>query len=163
MMSKYEFFYGGPFSNWAKVQFTYKGVLFSSSEQAMMWEKAMAFNDLIAAKMILAVSDPSKQKALGRKIRDYIDEKWAAVRFELVTDILRHKFLQDLESYRALMETRDKILVEASPTDMIWGIGLGVGDPLILDESNWKGPNLLGKALMIVRNEFKQKLEVIHG
>lgn len=155
-MSKYVFFWGGPFSNWAKVEFEYKGVRFSSSEQAMMWEKAMLFKDLVAARMILAVSDPKKQKALGRKIRGYDNEAWDKVRFELVTDILRSKFKADPQMFLDLINTGDKIIVEASPLDTIWGIGLAAGDPLAQDESTWKGLNLLGKALMIVRDEFKQ-------
>lgn len=156
-MSKYVFFWSGPFSNRTKVQFKYKGIEFASAEQAMMWEKAMVFGDIANATKILDTIDPARQKAIGHLIENYDDVVWSESRLGIVINILRHKFWQDADSYRALMATDDKILVEASPHDTIWGIGLSADNPLAQDESTWKGANLLGIALTTVRNEFKAK------
>lgn len=156
-MNKYTFFWSGPFSNWAFSPFVYKGVQFTSSEQAMMWEKAILFNDNVHAKKILKTNQPNEQKAYGRLIEGYDDAAWSAVRYDLVVDILRHKFTQSRKMREALMDTANTILVEASPVDRIWGIGLAENDARAHDEKTWLGLNLLGKALTQVRTEFENE------
>lgn len=156
-MSKYTFFWNGPFSNWALSNFKYRGNSFMCAEQAMMWEKAMFFEDIFSASMIMSTADPAKQKALGRTVKNYNDEEWAAVRYNIVLNILRHKFTQDEYMHDKLMDTAGTILVEASPYDKIWGIGLGEYDPRALNEDTWQGQNLLGKALTQVRTEFENE------
>lgn len=155
MSEKFTFFWNGPFSNWANSRFEYKGVKFQTAEQAMMWEKACFFSDSEVATKILATNDPSEQKALGRKVRGYDDELWSEVRFDIVTEILRHKFRQHQNSFDALMETRGTTLVEASPFSQIWGIGLRDGDPATYSRDTWQGQNLLGIALTEVRTELE--------
>lgn len=154
-MTIYTYFWAGPFSNWALSPFVFKGVEFYTAEQAMMWEKAMLFADDISAAQILATTDPKRQKTLGRGVRGYDDTKWSAMRYEIVKDILRQKFSQHASSNQALMSTVGTILVEASPMDTIWGVGLSENDPRAWDESTWLGQNLLGKALTELRTEFE--------
>ena len=156
-MTKYTFFWDGPFSNWAKTSFRYCNNKFSSSEQALMWAKAMYFDDILAASMIMATDDPKKQKEYGRKVRNYDDTRWSKVRYNLMVDILYNKYSQDLTMKEHLLCTTGTILVEASPYDTIWGIGLATSDPRAQDESTWLGQNLLGKALTEVRTQLENE------
>ena len=155
MNSKYTFFWSGPFSNWAKTKFVYKGVEFSSSEQAMMWEKANLFGDTETADKILNTSNPREQKQLGREVKGYDDTKWSMVRKLIVFDIVLEKFRQDKSKQADLLATGDTILVEASPVDKIWGIGLAEDDPDANDETKWRGQNLLGEVLTIAREVIR--------
>lgn len=157
MESKFLFFYGGIFSNWYSNNFVWKGITFNCSEQAMMWAKAMHFYDMEIAKKILEAKHPSDQKALGRKVRGFSVIEWEEVCFELVVDILVSKFTQSQYLEDGILATDELILVEASPTDTIWGIGLSETDPLRLDPKNWRGRNLLGKALMEARSIIKER------
>jgi ribA/ribD-fused uncharacterized protein len=157
-MSKYTFFWGGgtPFSNWTKAKFIYKGIQFTSSEQAMMFEKAMTFDDTEVATQILATNDVKLQKELGRAVKGYDGKVWDAIREEVVYEILLAKFGQNANLKEALFATGETTLVEASPFDNVWGIGLRETDPDIEDEANWKGLNLLGKCLTRVRETLKK-------
>jgi ribA/ribD-fused uncharacterized protein len=157
-MSKYTFFWGGgtPFSNWTKAKFMYKGIQFTSSEQAMMFEKAMTFDDTEVATQILATNDAQLQKNLGRAVKGYDGKVWDAIREEVVYEILLAKFGQNSNLKEALFATGETTLVEASPFDNVWGIGLRETDPGIEDEANWKGLNLLGKCLTRVRETLKK-------
>lgn len=164
--NKYVFFWRteSPFSNWHYSPFTvnefdcrgsaYRKIIFTCAEQYMMYQKAMIFNDTIKAEQILHEKEPRNMKLLGRDVMPFDHDIWDHKKFDVVYHGLQFKFQQNRECYDALMETGDKILVEASPYDKIWGVGLAEEDPLILDEKNWKGENLLGKALMKVREEF---------
>lgn len=146
------YFWGSVFSNFHKCSFKLLGQQFSSSEQAFMWCKAKAFKDEEIAAEILKYSDPKKVKALGRKVKNYDDAKWDMVRYELMVKVNEAKFSQNKDLLDILKETGNRKLVEASPLDKIWGVGLHYDDDAILDESNWVGKNLLGKALMDVRD-----------
>jgi len=154
MVEKFTFFWNGPFSNWAKTPFRYKGVDFCTAEQAMMWEKAMTFADDITAAKILATNDAARQKQLGREVKGYVDETWSAIRYDVVKSILFHKFTQHKPSRLALLETAGTTLVEASPYDKIWGIGLAADNPAAQNRATWQGLNLLGQALTEVRNQL---------
>lgn len=153
--NKYTFFWGNnPFSNWHPSNFKYKGMMFCSSEQAMMWEKALMFNDILAASMIMATKDPKEQKAIGRKIRGYDEELWSVDRAGIVYNILLEKFSQNPDLLKALKDTGETELVEASPIDKIWGIGLAADDPKAQDKNTWNGLNLLGRVLTAVRTQL---------
>lgn len=147
------YFWDGIFSNWHPAKFTDFRThnTFISTEQAFMWYKAMYFNDKSTAQAILESKDPKEAKVLGRGVSNYDDVKWAAVRVKYMAYVLYLKFSQIPDYKQTLLETGDKILVEASPYDKIWGVGLRENDPLILDEKNWQGLNLLGVALGICR------------
>jgi len=157
-MSKFTFFWGtsSPFSNWHKSDFEYKGIKFCTSEQAMMWEKAMTFDDIQIAQEILKTRNPKVQKELGRNVKNYDEAKWASVRYDIVFNILVNKFTQNESMLLALLETDESLIVEASPYDAVWGIGLAEDDPRAQNISEWKGQNLLGKALTELRSVLKQ-------
>ena len=116
-----------------------------------MYEKAKFFKDMDAMELIKKTPAPSEVKKLGRLIKNYNDDEWSKVRFDAMAKVNRQKFSQNYYYNQTLKLTKDKILVEASATDKIWGIGLGIDSDLIFNPSNWTGQNLLGKALMTVQ------------
>lgn len=153
------YFWGGICSNWYTSEFTLWGITFNCSEQAFMYAKAIKFDDAEIATQILHEYEPSRQKKLGRLIKNYDDAIWNEVRYDIMVEILRAKFSNPQKSLitKELLATGDRIIVEASPYDKIWGVGLSEEDIRILDERNWKGYNLLGKALMQVRSELQEQ------
>lgn len=157
----YVFFFSGrePFSNWYKSDFTIKGIDFNCVEQYMMFSKARLFGDLEIASQILSTDDPKEQKALGRKVKGFDPDVWDARCVPIVTAGLIHKFTQNKELQDILLLTKGKTLVEASPYDKIWGVGLSASDPLITNPENWKGKNLLGIALMDARSAIENNLK----
>lgn len=153
----YIFFWNGPFSNWHISTFDHDtnskwGITkFTSSEQAMMFYKALWFNDEDSLIKILSTHSPREQKALGRKVNGFDQEIWES-KIELTfSNVLVDKFSSDPILTEILLDSESKTIVEASPYDTVWGIGLGVDSYDILDESKWKGKNLLGKCLMNAR------------
>jgi ribA/ribD-fused uncharacterized protein len=153
---KYVFFWGSEFSNWFECKFTYKNLTFFNSEQAFMWEKAIYFGDTETAALILKTPSPNQNKKLGRKIKNFKTDVWLKEGYAIMIAINTAKFSQNSKLKTILLSTENKILVEASPHDTIWGIGLYHEDDKVLDEKNWKGQNLLGKALMCVRDEIRK-------
>jgi ribA/ribD-fused uncharacterized protein len=150
------FFWGTEYSNWYGCGFTHKDKYFNNSEQAFMWEKAKFFGDDEIAELILRTASPKDAKALGRKVRGFDDKKWAMVSYPIMIAVNVEKYLQNPRLREKLLATDDKVLVEASPYDKIWGIGLSEDDDRCLDEHQWQVMNLLGKALMLVRKQLKQ-------
>ncbi len=144
------------YSNWHPSPFVIDGVQYAHVEQYMMAEKARCFGDTQSEQAIMLATDPKDIKALGRGVRGYVDAKWAAVRLEAVTRACIAKFSQNEALGRQLLATGDKLIVEASPVDPIWGIGLGENDPRALDVQQWRGQNLLGIALMKARDALRQ-------
>jgi ribA/ribD-fused uncharacterized protein len=151
------YFWNGELSNWYYCNFKYKGHLFSNSEQAFMWEKAMYFGDILTAEEILNEPNPRRNKQLGREVKNFDVMKWKEVSYQIMIDINIAKWTSNDKLKNILLKTEPKILVEASPYDKIWGVGLHWEDDKILNEKNWKGLNLLGKTLMEVRNIIKNK------
>jgi len=149
------FFWGSFLSNWHASKFEYKGKKFSNTEQAFMWEKAIYFNDNEIAEDILKTPDPKNAKDLGRLVKNFNQNLWFNVCFEIMIEVNKAKYSQNEKLKKLLLSTGDKVIVEASPFDAIWGIGLHWKDDKVLDEKLWKGMNLLGKALMEVRNTLK--------
>lgn len=148
----FHLFYGGPFSQWKACTFRIEGVYYNCAEQWMMAQKARLFRDPIALKAIMETDDPSTQKMVGRAIRHYSDEVWHAVAKDVVFRGNVAKFSQDPRLATALLATGQKVLVEASPTDRIWGIGLAEDDPRAYDPGQWRGSNWLGLILQDVRD-----------
>ena len=118
-----------------------------------MMEKANLF-DPSKVEAIAQATQPDKAKALGRAVQNYDDAVWSSIRYDKMVEVLRAKFKEPFMR-DILLRTGDRIIVEASPYDRIWGVGLDVEDIRVLDEKNWRGQNLLGKALMDVRAELK--------
>ncbi|MFD3744259.1 NADAR family protein [Nocardia sp. NPDC058633] len=138
-------------SQWWPATFVVDGVEFAGAEHYMMWRKAMLFEDPATAAKILGAGHPSQAKNLGRQIRNFDENVWERARFDIVVAGSVAKFGQDdaLRSY--LVGTGSRVLVEASPVDRIWGIGLAADDPRAADPGRWVGLNLLGFALMRAR------------
>ncbi|CAD7961249.1 unnamed protein product [Amoebophrya sp. A120] len=154
----YHLFYGGPFSNWHRQQgvFYVEKQAYNCGEQYLMAEKAKLFQDFGTRKKILQAAHPKEQKQLGRKVRNFDEAVWTKHRLGILLAGLRQKFspAQNPEMSNYLLQTKKKLLVEASPVDTIWGVGLSEHDDSALDKNAWLGKNLLGLALMIVREEL---------
>ena len=131
-------------------------ITYYSCEQYMMAKKAKLFNDGEVYNLIMSEYHPSIQKGLGRSVRKYDQYIWDKHKFDIVVNANYLKFTQDETLKELLLDTGDKTIVEASPYDTIWGIGLSCDDDKILDESNWQGENLLGKAIMKVRTRLNE-------
>lgn len=151
-------FWGGVFSQWYKSSFKYGGIVFNCAEQAMMYHKAITFDDTQIALKILATSNPKEQKALGREVKNFDPDKWNKVAYDLVVDINYAKFTQNVELKDILIMTEGYDIVEASPYDKIWGVGMGEDDPDICDREKWKGKNKLGYALMDAKVRILEEL-----
>ncbi len=149
---KYKFFWSGPFSNWDESPFDYLGVRFNCGEQAMMYEKAMLFDDTEIAEKILQTSNPSEQKKLGKKVKNFDSKIWDEMKVQIVKEILKCKFSQNRKHYEELMRYKGHEFVEASPYDRIWGIGYSKQDAL--DHIDDWGENLLGKILTELSREL---------
>lgn len=145
------YFYGGIYSNWYPASFTdhMAQLTFANTEQAFMWRKALVFGDKEAQAKILAQTDPKEVKALGREIKGFDATKWSGVAQTHMLAVNMLKFHQNADLGKQLKDTGDRILVEASPYDAIWGIKLSVEDAAA--GKPWQGTNLLGVALMEVR------------
>lgn len=146
----------GPFclSQWYPAPFEVRGHRYAAAEHFMMAEKARIFGDEATRAKILATDDPGKAKALGREVKSFDEAVWNAHRFEVVVEASVAKFGQNTQLGLYLKSTQNKILVEASPKDAIWGIGLGASNPDANDPRTWRGLNLLGFALMEARQEL---------
>lgn len=149
------FWYGWP-SQWHPCRFTVDGHGYVCAEQYMMAEKARLFGDEEILDQILATESPQAHKALGRKVRGFVEARWKAACRDVVFRGNLAKFSQDEELRALLLATGDKTLVEASPTDRIWGIGLAAKDPRALEPGRWRGTNWLGEALMKVRQALRE-------
>ena len=145
----------GYLSNWYMSPFTADGIRLSSMEQFMMYRKAVAFGDRDRAAQILDTEDVGRIKELGRLVSGYDDNYWNGIRQIVVYEGLYAKFSQNEELKRLLQATGRAVLAECAVKDRIWGIGLSMDDPDRLDRRKWKGQNLLGYALMMVREKLR--------
>lgn len=134
---------------------------FTSTEQAFMYYKALYFDNQELADKILEEHNPDKCRRMGRQVTRYDDTKWSKIRYEVFYRLNLAKYTQDSILRKKLLEPKfdDKIFVEASPIDKIWGVGLDENNPLIDDEYNWKGQNLLGQIITKIRTKLKNELE----
>jgi len=149
---KYVFFYGSCYSQWAMRDIEIGGGKYNCCEQRMMAAKAYLFRDHVAMKKIMEAKDPANQKALGRMVKGFDKDRWEEIAQDVVYEANYAKFTQHEDWKQQLIATGDKIIVEASPTDCIWGIGMSCDDPGIEDPKNWRGTNWLGEEIMNVRN-----------
>lgn len=142
-------------SQWWHAPFVVNGETFLTAEHWMMAAKARLFNDVETRTKILAATEPRVAKALGRKVRGFDETTWQQARYNLVVTGNIQKFKQNPELAAFLLETGDRVLVEASPYDPIWGIGLRETSVYAKRPDCWPGTNLLGFALMEVRKELQ--------
>jgi ribA/ribD-fused uncharacterized protein len=146
----------GCLSQWWAAPFTADGVEFATAEHYMMWRKARLFDDPVTAEQILAAPHPHAAKALGGRVARFDEQTWDEHRFPIVVAGNLAKFGQHAPLRTFLLGTGERVLVEASPIDRIWGIGLSRDDPAATDPHRWQGLNLLGFALMQVRECLRQ-------
>ncbi|WP_394846318.1 NADAR family protein [Pendulispora brunnea] len=144
-------------SQWFPADFSVDGVDYPTAEHFMMMEKARLFKDDIACERLLHAGPPAIAKEIGRSVRNYDDDAWASARVDAVVRGNLAKFGQNSDLARFLLGTQKRVLVEASPRDRIWGIGLGKDNPAARDPRRWRGQNLLGFALMDVRERLAEK------
>lgn len=143
------------FSQWWKSEFHEEHYKYCCMEQYMMSKKALLFDDKEVFEQIMVSDEPNKIKSLGRKIRNFDEKIWNDVKYSIVLNGNYLKFTQNRNLMNFLLSTGDKILVEASPTDRVWGIGMSENDERINNPYEWQGENLLGFALTEVREEIK--------
>jgi len=141
----------GCLSQWWPAPFTVDGLTFPTAEHYMMWRKALLFGDHETAEQVLTAPHPQAAKSLGRQVAGFDRGLWERHRFDIVVAGNVAKFGQHPDLRQYLLGTGDRVLVEASPVDRIWGIGLAADHPHATDPARWPGMNLLGFALMEVR------------
>ena len=146
----------GHLSNWYPSPFDLDGIRFSSVEQYVMYRKCMLFGDETSAKAVLATNDTAAQQALGRKASGYIGSVWAGMRQMVAFRGLMAKFSQNEDLKQKLLDTGDAYLVECAGSDKVWACGLRLNDDRRFDAANWTGENILGFALMEVREAMKR-------
>ncbi len=144
-------------SQWWNGIFEADGVLYKSAEHWMMAKKAEVFGDETMLQKILQAKSPAEAKKMGRKVKNFDEATWRKVRYEIVKEGNRHKFGKSRQLKAYLLETGNALLVEASPFDQIWGVGLLQDAPNIKNPNSWLGENLLGFALMEVRDELLEE------
>lgn len=144
----------GYLSNWYLASFSVDDISYSSVEQYMMYRKAVCFQDKKIAEQILQTNDVAQIKALGRSVSGYDDNYWNGIRQIVVYNGLLSKFSQNEELKELLLSTKSALLAECAVKDKIWGIGLSMKDADRLDKTKWRGQNLLGYTLMMVREQL---------
>jgi len=140
------------FSQWWESEFEHDDLHFKTAEHWMMYKKAELFEDMAIAKRILEVRTPAEAKKLGRQVKNFDETTWLAHREDIVMQGNLLKFRQHPDLQDFLLKTGTRVLVEASPVDNIWGIGLAKDAENIQNPDTWRGLNLLGFALMEVRD-----------
>jgi len=143
-------------SQWWPASFTEDGCVYHTAEHYMMAGKARLFNDAAVLDEVLATDSPIIAKKLGRRIKAFDPAVWDAHKYELVRQGNLLKFSQDNALKYFLLGTGNAVLVEASPLDAIWGIGMSQDDPDAGNPAKWRGENLLGFALMEVRDLLRE-------
>ena len=143
------------FSQWWQAPFTIEGFSYPTAEHWMMASKAKLFGDLPILEKILKASSPAEVKELGRKVKNFEPELWEMHKYNIVVEGNLQKFAQHPALKTFLLNTGERILVEASPVDTVWGIGIPADHSQINNPLSWRGENLLGYALMEVRDKLK--------
>lgn len=157
-MEQFTLFWNGPFSQWEPSIFVMDGVEYNCCEQYMMAEKARLFGDEGTLDEILEAEDPGRQKALGRQVSNFDIDIWQEEEdngqphcWNIVWRGNMAKFSQNPHLLKRLLKTKGTTLVEASPYDLIWGIGLKASDSRAHNRENWPGKNWLGEVVTAVR------------
>ena len=164
---KYVFFWGHTekndqvskacFSQWYPSVFKKDGITYKTAEHFMMAEKARLFNNKEILEEILKSGHPKQAKDLGRRVTGFKNEIWDKEKFRIVSEANFLKFSQSKSLKQFLLNTNERVLVEASPNDKVWGIGMAQDNEHIENPYKWKGENLLGFALMEVRDMLRNK------
>ncbi len=163
---KHALFFGAGdiFDNFHRCKITAHGYNFVSSEQLFMYEKAVFFGDMEIAEKIGHSESPAEAKSLGREVKNFDEDAWTNASYDIMKKVVLIKFMQNPELQKIFEATRGRKIAEASPHDLIWGIGIWDRDDRVHDESEWRGQNKLGRVMMEVREivfamQEKEKLE----
>ena len=143
------------FSQWYPASFEIDGVSYATAEHFMMAEKARCFGDTEMEQKVISCTCPKEAKAYGRSVKNFDPKVWNEAGYPAVVRGNIAKFSQNENMRDVLLETKNRIIVEASPLDRIWGIGMGQSNPQVENPNFWKGHNLLGYALMETRKELE--------
>lgn len=154
-MEKFTFFWSGPFSQWHPSSFEINDIIYNCAEQYMMAEKALMFADYGMRTRILHAANPADQKRYGRQVANFNLEAWNKEAKKIVFNGNYAKFTQNDDLKKTLLATHGTTLVEASPKDCIWGIGLSKNDSRALKRETWLGTNWLGETLTKVREKIE--------
>lgn len=162
---KFTFFWSGVFSQWHPSPFQVKDIWYNCAEQYMMAEKARLFGDTETLRKIMNTIEPVDQKRYGREVKNFVTETWDADARYIVFNGNFAKFTQNEDIKKELLATAGTTLVEASPEDTIWGIGLRKEDPRAQNRATWKGTNWLGEVLTEIRDiisarNFDKKFDI---
>jgi ribA/ribD-fused uncharacterized protein len=157
---KYVFFWNGIYSQWFMRDIIVDDVKYNCCEQYMMACKAQLFDDVESYKMIMYADNPKDQKALGRRVKGFSSIIWDQECKQIVFESNFAKFTQHPDLKTQLLDTGNRILVEASPYDTIWGIGMSETDHGVEDPKNWKGTNWLGIEITKVKESIMNELKI---
>lgn len=158
MTEQFTFFWHGPFSQFHKAPMTIDDITYGCAEQYMMASKAAFFGDFESHRLIMETFQPKIMKALGRKVKNFHGPVWSAKADGVVRRASYEKFTQNRDLRDLLLSTEGTTLVEASPYDKIWGIGLIGTDPRAKDRRTWRGENRLGQILTETRDFILSEL-----
>ena len=153
----------GFLSNWYLSSFELDGIKFTSMEQYIMYCKCIEFGDLDSAKAVMTTDEPAEQQKIARKASGYNDKIWAGRRQLVALKGLMAKFSQNEDLKTKLLDTGDAYLVECAYHDVIWACGIRLNESECFDSSNWRGTNILGFALMEVRDRLRNQSEQINS
>jgi ribA/ribD-fused uncharacterized protein len=149
---KYTFFWNGIYSQWHIVDLTIDGITYNCAEQYMMAKKARMFGDFLTAAQIMETPLPREQKALGRQVKNFNPDVWNAIARDVVYRVNAVKFSDaHMDLQDELYATKGTLLVEASPYDNVWGIGLSEDEAVRVGVAHWRGTNWLGQVITEVR------------
>lgn len=159
--NKYIFFYRDKIAQWHMADMIAPPLAtkYNCCEQYMMHQKALLFEDREIAERIMKAVKPKEHQDLGKLVKGFDKEVWDANKYNIVANGNWLKFTQNTYLLKELLDLpHDKIFVEASPIDLVWGVGLDENNPKIDDEINWRGQNLLGKVITETRNRILEQL-----
>jgi ribA/ribD-fused uncharacterized protein len=162
-MKGYDFFCGGPLSQWYQCKFTIAGRTFTSMKQYTMYEKAMLFSDVVTAEAIMSAHDSKTQKALGRRITNFDMQVWNDNAIQVVFYGSYAKYTQNRRLGVMLNNTHPNQLAEATPYDAIWGLGIDEKTARVMPEHLWPGRNQLGIILTDLREHLRNEEELLLG
>jgi ribA/ribD-fused uncharacterized protein len=151
MNDEFVLFKSGIPSQWYPSPFTIDGVRFVNCEQRMMYMKGKVFGDEEAMREVMLTDDPKRHKEIGRSVKNFDVDTWSAKAYQVVVEANYAKYSQNPELRQFLIDSGDRKFVECAPYDKIWGNGLNITQTLQTPEAMWEGTNLLGKAIMDVR------------
>jgi ribA/ribD-fused uncharacterized protein len=151
MNDEFVLFKSGIPSQWYPSPFTIDGVRFVNCEQRMMYMKGKVFGDEEAMREVMLTEDPKRHKEIGRSVKNFDVDTWSAKAYQVVVEANYAKYSQNPELRQFLIDSGSRKFVECAPYDKIWGNGLNITQTLQTPEAMWEGTNLLGKAIMDVR------------